>query len=157
MWGLITVPVGYLYMLLFALMIIVQITMGGIAFDQMWTRQALNNATSAAATQVSSDGSALGGSQVTTSDAQTIANEVWNAQNQVWTPSGQPIQATFTTSANNPDTPPGQYDSITGTAMVQLQENGINNFINTLSKQNNANFGGTLTDTVSSSLPSSLQ
>jgi hypothetical protein len=87
-------------------------------------------------------------------DAQTVANEVWKAQNQAWTPTGQPISANFTLSATNPATAPGDYDTLTGTATAQLQENGINNFINTLSKQSNVNYGGTLVDSVSSSLPS---
>ena len=132
-------------------------TAGSIAFDQTWTKQALNNATSVSITQVTSDGTMAGRGALNSTDALDVANKVWNAQNQTWTPTGQPITATFTPSAVNPTTPPGQFDTLTGTAQVAFQEDAINHFIDHFDKQSNANFGGTITDTVSSTLPAPLQ
>ncbi len=160
--GIFTLPIAYLGGLLFALFLIIQFTVGNLAFDQMWTNQALENSTSAGMTQVAGDHSnhpflPSSAQVLNVVDAENVANTVWNMQNQTWTPTGQPITATFTPSAVNPTTPPGQFDTLTGTAQVTFQEDAINHFIDHFDKQSNANFGGTITDSVSSTLPAPLQ
>lgn len=160
--GIFTLPIAFVGGLLFTFFVIVQLTAASFAFDNMWTNQALQNATSAAMTQVAGNNGnnpyVPSGSQVlNVSDAENVANSVWNLQNQTWTPTGQPIVATFTPNAVNPTTPPGQYDTMTGVAQVSYQENGINNFVDHFNNPANANFGGSITDTVSSTLPEPLQ
>nr|NNM90110.1 hypothetical protein [Bacilli bacterium] len=153
--GFLTLPIYYLGMFLFSLAVIVQFTVGGLAFDQMWTNTALKNATSAGITQVVGGGGGIGSAQViNVVDAENIANQEWSMQNQAWTPSGQPITATFTPGAVNSLTPAGSYDTLTGTAVVAVQENAINHLIDTFGKT--VNNGGTITDTISSSLPGTL-
>jgi len=156
--GIFSLIFVYIGGLLFALFVVIMFTAGNLAFGQMWTNQALDNATSASMTQVAGGNTTPSGVQVlNTIDAQNLANKVWNMQNQTWTPTGQPITATFTPSAVNATTPPGEFDTITGTAQVTVNENGINNFINTFNSKTNATYGGAITDTVSSTLPEPLQ
>jgi len=156
--GIFSLSFTYIGGLLFGLFVVIMFTVGNLAFGQMWTNQELDNATSASMTQVAGSNTTPSGAQVlNTIDAQNLANKVWNMQNQTWTPTGQPITATFTPSAVNATTPPGEFDTITGTAQVTVNENGINNFINTFNSKTNATYGGAITDTVSSTLPEPLQ
>ena len=54
--GIFTLPIAYLGgLLLFALFLIIQLTTGNFAFNQVWINQELENSTSAGMTQVAGD------------------------------------------------------------------------------------------------------
>ena len=127
---------------LFGFFFAVILTVGHVAFGQMFVKQALENSTNAGVSQISVDES--NGAENTLSvqaDAMNVANRTW-ALNQSVNPYVASASATFSTTSN----------SVTGNASAPIDESGINNFINSYGGQK-ANFGGNLTETVTSTLP----
>ena len=141
--GFLTLPVYWLGMVFFGFFLVVLLTIGQLLYGQMWVKQSLQNSTSAGVTQINMNSGQNGSMLANQSDALNIANKTW-AINQTINPSIVSSSATFSVSSN----------SVTGNATMPVQPTFVNNFINSISGHNSANFGGSLQETVTSSLPS---
>lgn len=144
----------YLYFQVLMLLMVFVFMVGGFLNSQLLVRTALLASTRAGVTQVASanGNSPASGVQVLNSkDALKVANNTWQ-QN-----SGDPriaetvTSSTFNTTAVNPETPPGEADTMVGSAQVKIPETQLNSLLHyehiTQSVQS------TITDTVKSTIP----
>lgn len=143
-----SLPIYWIGFYLFVFAFIIMETLGNIFFGQIWTNAALENSTQAGVAQLNSGSNTTGDINGTLlqneADAQNTAEKTWKI-NQSLNPSVAKSSATFSATAN----------SVTGNATVPIDESPVNHFLNNVGSSNQkANFGGSLTETVQSTLPS---
>ena len=129
-------------MVLFGLFLVIIFTLGHLLLGQMWTQQALENSTQAGEVQLNTSLgiNSPGVEMQNQADAINAANKTWQL-NQSLNPYVSQASASFSTDGS----------TVTGTASMPVNQSLANNFLDSLGQKDN--FGGTLVETVKSSLP----
>ncbi len=142
-----SLPIYWIGFYFFVFAFVVWEALGNIFLGQIWTNAALENSTRAGVAQLNLSGNTTDDATGTTlqnqADAVNTAEKTWEI-NQSLNPYVAKSSATFSTDGT----------SVTGNATVPINEGPINNFINSIGGNQKANFGGSIQETVHSTLPS---
>ncbi len=142
-----SLPIYWIGFYLFVFVFVIMEMLGNVFLGQMWTNAALENSTQAGVAQLNSGsnttGDIKGAILQNQADAVNTAEKTWAIEQSV-NPFVAKASATFSTDGT----------SVTGNATVPIDESPVNHFLNNLGGNQKANFGGSIQETVHSTLPS---